>query len=421
MWILLTIILTSLILFGIIYYSTNSTEFEYNSTTEQFEVRDANFKLELVADNLKRGLQHVTTFQPTGDNSSFYIIFIKLMGRGILVLRSDTFEQIDEFGTYPGTCIQAVGHHLYVGGPANVYRYDLDPGTGNVLNKESPDLVIRGLKGNRMSDSPIFIVNPSETKMYVHVPSLTNACQPISADRKRGKPGELPCSRTMMDSGVWLFDPRITNHTLETGSLIATGIRKMRALALNKEERVFGIIQGRDFLNELYPHYYSKEEGDLYGSDELVEITPNTNFGHPYCYWDGDVYRFKLNPEYGGDGRKAKQCNSLITKPLAAFNGHMGPNDVLFNTVLDWGPAYEGAMFVAWNGRPSPMRCNKTCANLYVSTIAFNESMIPQDNRILIQFDPEDYTKPAGICATPDGAMLISDSLKGKLYKLSKR
>ena len=122
MWILFTIILTALILYG----------FKYNSTTEQFELRDANFKLEVVAEHLKHGLQHITTYQPT--DPSFYTIFIKLKGRGILVLRSDTFEQIDEFGTYPGTCIQVVGNHLYVGGPGNVYRYSIDPETGAVMN-----------------------------------------------------------------------------------------------------------------------------------------------------------------------------------------------------------------------------------------------------------------------------------------------
>ena len=385
---------------------------------ETFQVQDSNFKLEQVAENLGRGLQHVTTYQPK--NQNFYMIFIKPFGRGIIMLRSDTFEQVEKFGNYPGTCIQVVGNHLYAGGPANVYRYNLDPDTGVVINKDSPDLIVRGLKGNRMSDSPIFIVNPSETKIYVHIPSLTNACQPISVDRKSDRPGEMPCSRIMMDSGVWVFDPQKTNHTLETGIQIATGIRKMRALALDKEERLYGIIQGRDYLYELYPQYYSEEDGDTFGSDELVEITPNSNFGHPYCYWNGNVHRFKLNPEYGGDGKEEKQCNSLITKPLAAFNGHLGPNDVLFNNSSMWGEEYNGVLFVAWNGRPYPMKCNQTCAHMYISYITFNEAMIPQDNKILVQFEPSDYTKPSGMCFTPDNCMLITDSLRGKLYKLSK-
>lgn len=388
------------------------------STTEKFELREPSFELKIVAENLGRRLQHVTTYQPPDKN--FYTIFIKPGGRGIIVLRSDTFEQVEVFGNYPGTCIQVVGNHLYAGGPANVYRYNIDSETGLVTNKDSPDLIVRGLKGNRMSDSPIFIVNPNETRMYVHIQSLTNACQPISADRKSDKPGEMPCSRIMMDSGVWMFDPQITNHTLETGIQIATGIRRMRALALDKEERLYGIIQGRDFLNELYPQYYNKEEGDLFGSDMLVEITRNGNHGHPYCYWDGDIQKFKLNPEYGGDGEQMKQCNSLITKPLAAFNGHLGPNDVLFNNSSMWGEEYNGVLFVAWNGRPYPMKCNKSCAHMYVSYIKFNQAMVPQEDKILIQFEPSDYTKPSGLCFTPDGSMLITDSLKGKLYKLSK-
>lgn len=392
--------------------------FLFSSTTEKFELRDPSFELKIVAENLGRRLQHVTTYQPP--NKEYYTIFIKPGGRGIIVLRSDTFEQVEVFGKYPGTCIQVVGNHLYTGGPANVYRYNINPETGLVTNKDSPDLIVRGLKGNRMSDSPIFIVNPTETKMYVHIQSLTNACQPISADRKSDKPGEMPCSRIMMDSGVWMFDPQITNHTLETGIQIATGIRRMRAMALDNEERLYGIIQGRDFLNELYPQYYNEEEGDLFGSDMLVEITRNSNHGHPYCYWDGDINKFKLNPEYGGDGEQMKQCNSLITKPLAAFNGHLGPNDVLFNNSSMWGEEYNGVLFVAWNGRPYPMRCNKSCAHMYISYIKFNQAMVPQEDKILVQFEPSDYTKPSGLCFAPDGSMLITDSLRGKLYKLSK-
>lgn len=409
MSILIIIVLILLLLYGLVLNTT---------TTEKFEVRDPSFKLELVSKNIGKGLQHVTTFQPK--NQKFYMIFIKPFGRGIIMLRSDTFEKVEEFGNYPGTCIQVVSNHLYVGGPGNVYRYNIDLDTGVIMNKTSPDLIVRGLKGNRMSDSPVFIVNASETKIYVHIPSLTNSCQPISSDRKSNKPGEMPCSRTMMDSGVWLFDPRVTNHTLETGFLIATGIRKMRAMALDKEERVYGIIQGRDYLNELYPDLFTEEEGHTYGSDELVEITSNSNFGHPYCYWNGDVHRYKLNPEYGGDGQEEKQCNSLITKPLAAFNGHPGPNDILFNNTNIWGEEYTGVLFVAWNGLPYPMRCNKTCATMYVSYITFNKAMVPQDNKILVQFEPSDYSKPSGLCFTPDGSMLITDSLNGNLYKLFK-
>lgn len=394
--------------------------FQYNHVTETFEVRDPQFEMKLVAENIGRGLQHVTTYKPTGQ--PYYIIYIKPFGRGIIVLRSDTFEKIDTFGNYPGTCVQVVGDYLYVGGASTVYRYTIDPATGLVTNKNSPELIVRGLMGNRMSDSPIFIVNKDNTKLYVHISSMTNACQPISKDRKN-VPGEMPCSRLMNTSGVWLFDPQITNNTIDTGIPVATGIRKMRALALDREGRLYGIIQGRDNLSELYPQYYTSEEGDAYASDELVEIIPNANFGHPYCYWNADVQKFKLAPEYGGDGQDGRQCNSLITKPLAGFNDHMGPNDVLFNTnnAVDWGEEYKNVLFVAWNGRPFPMKCNKTCANLYISYIQFNEAMIPIDHKILVQFDRTDLTKPSGICFTPDNSMLITDSLHGKLYKLSRR
>lgn len=405
---LILILLTFLTVFLLYYYT--------RSSTEKFKVVKDGLNLELVGEYTGYRLQHITTFKP--DDASFYTIFIKLATKGILVLRSDTFKIVDTFGDYPGTCIQVVNNHLYVGGPANIYRYTIDNQTGMVINSTAPKLIVRGMRSNRNSMSPIFIVNDLETKLYMHIQSLTNACQPITKDRKPDSPGELPCSRTMMDSGVWLYDPRTTNNTLDTGILVATGIRNMKSLALNDEGRLFGIIQGRDSLHELYPQYYSVDDGLAFGSDKLVEILPNTNFGHPYCYWNGDVQRFKLNPEYGGDGNDERQCNSLITKPLAGFNNHMGPNDILFDNQNIFGFG-KTCLFVAWNGRPQPMQCDRTCSQLYISCITFNDAMIPQDNQIIVQFEPSDFTKPAGMCITPDNAMLITDSLRGKLYKLT--
>lgn len=413
---IIIIIITIFTVFLLHYYSNNTTNTNnVNPTHENFNIVKRGLHLEMVGEYPGHRLQHITTFQP--ENQPFYTIFIKLATKGIIILNSNTFEIIDTFGDYPGTCIQVVKNHLYVGGPANIYRYTIDSKTGLVINTTSPELIVRGMRSNKNSISPIFIVNDLETKLYMHIQSLTNACQPITKDRMIDSPGELPCSRIMMDSGVWLFDPLITNHTLDTGILVATGIRNMKSLALNEEGRLFGIIQGRDSLHELYPQYYSVDDGISFGSDELVEILPNANFGHPYCYWNGDIQRFKLNPEYGGDGTDERQCNSLITKPLAGFNNHMGPNDILFDNQNIFG--LGKCLFIAWNGRPQPIKCDRSCSQLYISCITFNDAMVPQDNEIVIQFEPSDFTKPAGMCITPDKAMLITDSLRGKLYKLT--
>lgn len=387
-----------------------------------------------------RQLQHLTTYTYSTD-PLMYIVYIKVLGGegGVIVLDSKDWTVIDRFGKYSGTCAQVVNNHLYTAGPGNVYRYTINPDTGLVRNRDTPDLVVRGIKSNRIADSPIFVVDPSETQLYVHVQSLTNACQPPAFDRKSGTSGEMPCNRGMTESGVWLFDPMETNQTLDQGVRISSGVRRMRAMALDGRQRLYGIVQGRDSLHELYPHAFSEQDSKRLASDMLIEITRATDFGHPYCYFDVEAKKYKLNPEYGGDGINVAQCNVMTSKPIMGFDGHQGPNDLAFTP--------DGtSLLVAWNGWPVSVRCPGTssaplkqdggdditttrassavdkdaCANTStrVSTLSMpltGESI----ETTVIQFDPIDRVRPAGLCFAPDSTLLVTDSLGGRVFVFS--
>lgn len=377
-------------------------------------------KPEIVNENVGKGAQHLSVY-PLGTNK--YNIYIKLLkknenGNTTIVL-DDTFKIIDEFDNYPGVCCQIVNNNLYTSGPNTVYRYTINPESGLVENKNNPALIVRGLQASKYNISPVFIVDKDEQNIYVHIPSTTNACQPISNDRKSGIQGEMPCSRLRLNGGVWKFNLNDTNHTIDTGYMYGTGIRNMRTMSIYKNI-LYGIIQGRDSLKQLYPEYYSDDQDLKLASDELVQIFSNSNFGYPYCYWDGTKNKRILMPEYGGDGTITKQCNTILDKPILSFDYHMGPNDSIFTDKLDWGEQYSNSMFIAWNGPPRPLKCPvDVCGNLYISVIKFDTSMKPTEHYELIKFKPSDKFKPSGLTIAPDNSILVTDSLSGKLLKIS--
>ena len=384
---------------------------EYFSTTAEFTVKDG-YTAKLVHPGVGKGAQHMAMY-----NDLLYVRLLEKNANGsaIVVLdTNDNFKIVDEFCNFGGTCIQVHGNYLYTGGPYNVYRYTIDADTGLVSDKDEPKAIVRGVLTFDGEGSPVFVVD-DQRNLYLHIISRTNACQSINNDRKPGFPGEMPCPRLQSTAGVWKFNVNKINQTMDMGEFYSTGIRHLRSLAINKEDDVmYGISQGRDSLHELYPQHFTKEEGDALAPDELLKIDRNTNFGYPYCYFDPVSGRRKLMPEYGGDGKLEAQCNS-VDKPLAVFTHHNGPNDLL---------VVDNVFYVAWNGKPKPLVCGgdgSSCDDLTVDTFEIDEDYTFQNYQTLITFHKKADTRPSGLVKmTGSSDLIVSDSVRGKLWKISK-
>ncbi len=355
----------------------------------------------LVNEGIGERAQHAAIYKLNDDK--FYIYIKLFTNKNSIIVLDNTYSIIDQFDDHSGTCVQIVDNYLYTNGPGTIYRYDINPQTGLIDDKINPKLPLRGVQS-----MPIFIIDEITKDMYVHIPSKTNSCQSQNRDRKPGFKGEMPCTRLLLTGGVWKFDSTKINQTIDMGILYSSGLRKLTSLVFYKNY-LYGIIQGRDSLHELYPDLYTKEQGEELASDELVQINQNTNFGFPYCYWDSEENKRKLSPEYGGDGKIDEHCNSLIGKPKAIFNNHNGPNDLMI---------HGDKLFIAWNGKPRPLKCDKSCSKLSVTffNISGDEMTLGEYNT-LVQFDARHKTKPSGLVYTPDKSILIIDSLKGKIWK----
>ena len=94
------------------------------------------------------------------------------------------------------------------------------------------------------------------------------------------------------------------------GEFYSTGLRCLKSIVINTDGVLYGISQGRDSLHELYPQFFTREQGIVLAPDELVKIDRNTNFGFPYCYTDSVSGRRKLLGSSGA-GTLAKRPAAL--------------------------------------------------------------------------------------------------------------
>lgn len=405
---LIYLIFIVILSFSLFYYfwTNGYNEFFEQQSVKKFYIKDG-YTAKLVHDGVGEGAQHMAIYKN--------VVFVKLLKQNankntIIVLKPiyDKYVIIDEFCNFIGTSIQIVDNFLYTSGPNNIYRYEINPDDGLIINKNTPKLIVRGIQSTEKNDAPIFIINNND--LYVHNPSKTNACQPIIHDRKSGYKGEIPCTRLKLTSCLWKFDKNKTNQTLDMGELFSIGLRNIKSLVV-KDDILYAVILGRDYLHDLYPKYYTKEQGYALASDELVKIERNSNFGFPYCYWDSSSGKRKLMPEYGGDGKIEENCNSLIDKPITVFDNHNGPNDLI---------RLNNVFYIAWNGKPNPLVCDDSCKQLRVDMFQIDEDFNFINYETLIQFTPDAETKPAGLAFINDKNLLITDSISGKIWMISK-
>jgi mono/diheme cytochrome c family protein len=127
-------------------------------------------------------------------------------------------------------------------------------------------------------------------------------------------------------------------------------------------------------------------------------------------------------PEYGGNGKKVGRCAHMLD-PVAAFPAHWAPNDLAFYYGRQFPSRYYGGVFVAfhgsWNRAPfpqqgydvvsQPLADGKTSANCEIFAEGFAGGVK----------DPGAAAhRPAGLAVGADGALYVSDDVRGRIYRI---
>ena len=185
------------------------------------------------------------------------------------------------------------------------------------------------------------------------------------------------------------------------------------------------VQHGRDQLSQLFPDLYSEQEGAELPAEEFFMVEDGDFFGWPYCYYD-QIRKIKLlAPEYGGDKNAIGRCADA-KGPIMAFPGHLAPNDLLFYTGSMFPERYKNGAFIAfhgsWNRAPLPQE------GYYVVFIPFSDGLPAGDMEIfangfagadVIKSPGDANYRPMGLTQGPDGSLFVSDSEKGRIWKIS--
>jgi mono/diheme cytochrome c family protein len=131
-----------------------------------------------------------------------------------------------------------------------------------------------------------------------------------------------------------------------------------------------------------------------------------------------------LNPEYGGDGKKEGN-GKQYEQPLIGFPGHWAPNDLLFYTGDQFPEHYKNGAFIAFHG--STIRAPYSQSGYFVAFVPFKDGKPSGEWEVFadgfsgmdtIVNTSDAQCRPMGLAQGPDGSLYISDSQKGKIWRI---
>ena len=334
-------------------------------------------------------------------------------------------EQIDRFGSTPGpsdgggTGIAIWKNGLFVQVGDKIMRYQLQD--GERVPGAEPTIVLQGLQmnGDHMMKA---IAIDAQGNLFINSGSPSNICE--KANRQPGSLGKDPCDELALYAGIWKYSALKTGQTYSAKERFATGIRNTGGITFDASGRLFAMQHGRDQLSQSWPALYTTQRGVDLPAEELLQVNAGDDFGWPYCYYDGVQKKRVLGPEYGGDGGKAVGRCASKKLPTATFPAHWAPTGVDLYRGGQFPAAYKGGVFIAfhgsWNRAPMPQDGFKVVFQPLVNGKASGASILFADGFTGPgKASGKANNRPTGVTAGPEGALYISDDVKGRIWKVT--
>jgi glucose/arabinose dehydrogenase len=341
----------------------------------------------------------------------------------ILVLRDtsgDGHADLETRVPFPaGTGLTIANGYLYAVTRATVQRFRLDTAETAIVGP--PDTLVMGMAED-IGHLDHSVAVDDAGNLFVSMGSASNACR-----RRRGDTAPDPCPELAYRSGIWRFSAtRLRQVHPQDGERFATGIRNALAMSWSAQWRgLYSLSHGRDGLLQNFPQYYDARASAELPSEEFARIERGDDWGWPYCYHDRMQQKKVLAPEYGGNGRTVGRCASA-REPLIGFPGHWAPNALLLYRGTQFPPRYRGGAFVAfhgsWNRLPlaeegyrvvfAPLAGGRPSGAFETFADGFaGDTLEPVLAR----------QRPTGLAEAPDGALFISDDMRGRIWRVRYR
>lgn len=372
----------------------------------------------VVADNL--GSARHAWAAPNGD---LYVALqknSKSLG-GVVALHDSKgdghFDIKVNFGDGSATGIGFYNGYLYVARTNSIVRYKLTP--GELKPSGDAETVVSGFDTAREHGDKGLALD-GKGFLYVNIGSPSNACQ--AKDRMKGSQGMDPCPILEQHSGIWKFDANKLNQTVADGTKLVTGLRQEPDVAW-AYGAPYTVMNNRDQLDVLYPQYFTQVDNNDRPAEGMYRVDQGLNFGWPYCFYDYEQKKLVLNPEYGGDGKTQGRCTQF-SPPIVAFPAHWAPVDVIFYEGRQFPAKYRGGALIAfhgsWNRAPQerpgaivfqPFKNGRPSGAFEIFADGFA-------GKSVIANQSEYVARPDGLAVAPDGSLYITDSVKGKIWRV---
>ena len=258
------------------------------------------------------------------------------------------------------------GDTMYVAENRAVVRFD--PGSANKV------VLVPNIPGGR-GHSTRTIVFGTDGKMYVSVGSSCNICDESDS----------------MRAAVVQF-----NRDGSGGRIFARGLRNSVGLAIQPTTgELWATNNDRDNL------------GDNLPPERINIIKDGKYYGWPQCYLPGQP-----NPEYRG-----ANC-STVEPPAITFQAHSAPLGITFYTGTAFPADYRGDAFAAFHGswnRSVPTGAKVVRVHVTTGRPVGIEDFITGWQRP----DGSRWGRPVGLVVATDGALLVSDDMGGKIWRIT--
>lgn len=376
------------------------------------------FCAQIVADSVLTA-RHVAV-APNGD----LLVAQRDTSGAVVVLRDGNgdgvAEQRHRFGPRSGTGMAFFDGHIYFATDTSVVRWAWR--AGDLAPSGPPETIVTELPVQRGHAAKTIAI-AKDGSLYVNIGAPSNSCQAV--DREAESKGQEPCPLLEKQGGIWRFDARRAMQKQSDGTRWATGLRNVVAITVGPDgSTLWGVQHGRDLLaanwGKMHPVFTAQKSAENPG-EELYRLDRGVDYGWPYCYWDVDLKKKVLSPEYGGNGTTVGRCAN-VGQPVLAFPGHWAPESITFYTGSQFPSEYRGGAFVAFHG-------SWNRGDLPTDQRGFNVVFVPFANgrptgtyRVFadgFRGPPnEQRHRPMGTAVASDGSLIVTDDRAGRIYRI---
>lgn len=344
--------------------------------------------------------------------------------------RADSIVYFGDYKDIGGSAVGMTIHdgYLYTSTVNQVLKNKLTP--GQLVPESKTEVVLTDLDPNVARNWHTTKPVAFDRKGYMYVPFGTpsDAGQDITKYGPIGIPGGKgldPSPELETHGGIWRFDASKTNQTQKDGYKFATGIRSVVGMVWSPiDDNLYAVMNGIDNFRTIFPDLYTAWQAAVLPSEPLLKVTEGSDFGWPYAYYDHMLKKNVLQPGYGGDGKIIGRA-SKFDVPVIGFPGHWAPMDVMFYQGNQFPDRYKQGAFVAFHGStdrsPYPQAGYIVCFVPFKNGAPTGEWEVFADGftgvDTVVNTSDAVY-RPMGLATGPDGSLYISESNKGKIWRI---